>query len=76
MRFKAAKTPNSERPAGARNKTFRANLERRRSEAHTRLMERNLRTAAEQLERLDRLLGKGKGAVRERARLQEIVGAS
>jgi hypothetical protein len=45
----------------------------RREAAEKRQAARNIMTPQEQLDRLDRMLGKGKGAVKERARLAEII---
>ena len=45
----------------------------RQESAQERQDERDSRTAAQQLARLDQLLGKGVGAVKERARLQRML---
>jgi len=45
----------------------------RAKEADERMEERSNRSPAQQIERLDTLLGKGVGAESERARLQEQV---
>lgn len=47
--------------------------EGRRREAEARQKERDRLSAEEQLARLDERLGKGKGAARERARLQALI---
>ena len=71
--FKANRTPNSSRPAGARNKVFRAEKQRRREEAGVRAAEYAQLTPQQKLERLDRRLGKGVGAQRERARITYVM---
>ena len=48
-------------------------LERRRNDAMERAAARNERSAAQQIAELDRRLGKGVGAKRERARLLKAV---
>ena len=48
-------------------------LQRRRSEAAERQAERDLRSPQEQLRFLDQILGAGKGAKKERARLEAQV---
>jgi len=45
----------------------------RRESAEERREAREARTPQEQLARLDRLLGKGKGAAKERARLKKLA---
>lgn len=67
--IKSVRTPNSMRPAGARNRNLRAERQRRREEAAKRQAARDARSPAEQLARLDAMLGVGVGATRERARL-------
>lgn len=47
--------------------------ENRRNDAMERAAARNERSAAAQIAELDRRLGKGKGAVRERARLMKAL---
>lgn len=47
----------------------RVRVEKRQVEADQRAEKRAKRTAKQQVARLDKLLGKGKGAVKERARL-------
>lgn len=47
--------------------------EARQKEAAVRLEERSKRSPQEQLATLDRTLGVGVGAVRERARLQKLI---
>jgi hypothetical protein len=55
---------------GRRNKQL---IELRRREARERQAERDNRTPQEQLARLDRILGNGQGARRERARLKKQI---
>ena len=50
-----------------------ADLQRRRSEAAERQAERDQRSPQEQLRFLDQILGAGKGAKKERARLHAQV---
>lgn len=64
------KTPNANRPAGARNKFLRAELERRRSEAEVRQAAANARTPEEQIKRLD---AAGLVATKERAKLAKRI---
>lgn len=71
--LKANRTPNSMRPAGARNKTLRAEAARRRAEAQVRSAEYTQLTPQQRLERLDQRLGKGVGATRERTRLAKMI---
>jgi hypothetical protein len=73
--MKANRTPNSARSVGARNKVFRAEQQRRREEAGVRAAEYMQLTPQQKLERLDRRLGKGVGAVRERARIATVLAA-
>jgi hypothetical protein len=47
--------------------------EEKRQQALARQEARNKLTPAQQLAKLDALLGKGKGAKRERARLQKLI---
>lgn len=49
------------------------NSEEKRQDAYARQELRNERTPAQQLARLDRILGPGKGAKKERARLEAII---
>lgn len=67
------KTPNSQRPAGARNKQFQADLARRRAEAKARQAVYDAKTPAQLLKELDTAFGVGKGAAKERAKLQARV---
>ena len=48
-----------------------ADRQRRAEAAEGRAVERSNRTAQQQIERLDTLLGKGTGATKERARLEK-----
>ena len=48
------------------------NAKTKRDEASIRAEARAKRTPKQQLKHLDRLLGKGKGATKERARLNEL----
>ena len=73
--LKSIRTPNSSRPQGARNKFFRAEKQRRREEAEARAEVRKNMSPQQQLARLDRLLGAGVGAARERARLHAQIAA-
>jgi hypothetical protein len=52
-----------------RRKNFPRRRETRRIEAEERQEERNKRSNAQQLARLDKKLGEGKGAVKERLKL-------
>jgi hypothetical protein len=45
----------------------------RREEALTRQEERNQRTPKQQIQHLDKILGKGQGATKERARLAKMM---
>ena len=45
----------------------------RREEAKARQEERNQRTPQQQIQHLDKILGKGKGATKERARLAKMM---
>ena len=47
----------------------------RREESLIRQEERNKRTSQQQLAHLDKVLGKGKGATKERARLAKMMEA-
>lgn len=49
------------------------NRDGRRKSAAERQAARDERSHQEQLERLDRILGKGKGAAKERARLKALI---
>lgn len=69
--FKAGKTPNAMRPKGARNKTLRAEKQRRREEAIIRQTEYAALSTKEKIQRLDAKLGVGVGAVKQRARLDK-----
>lgn len=51
----------------------KAKKEQRREEAEARQEKHNLLTPRQKLEKLDRRLGKDKGASKERARLQKII---
>lgn len=71
------KTPNSQRPAGARNKVSQADLVRRRTEAKERQATYDSLPPAEILKNLDRAFGVGQGAKKERAKLAaRIAGTS
>ena len=48
-------------------------LEEKRQQAFARQEARNKLTPAQQLAKLDALLGKGKGAKKERARLEKLI---
>lgn len=48
--------------------------EERRAKALELKEERAKRTAAQQIQRLDKMLGEGQGAKKERARLGQVVG--
>ena len=48
-----------------------ADRQRRREAAEGRAFERSNRTAQQQLDKLDALLGEGAGAAKERARLEK-----
>lgn len=72
-RFRTGKVPNADRPKGARNKVFRANLEKRRAEAVKRQAITDALTPQQRLANLDTKFGVGLGAVKERAKLAEII---
>lgn len=72
-RFRTGKVPNSMRPKGARNKVFRAALEKRRVEAKARQAVTDKLTPQARLAALDAKLGVGLGAAKERQRLQDII---
>ena len=55
-----------------RSRSRRAEL---REEAEQRAAEREARTPQQQLQRLDKLLGEGVGAAKERARLSKLIEA-
>lgn len=58
----------------ARHKFNRRDLkEARQKSAAVRLEERGKRSAKDQIAELDRILGVGIGAVRERSRLQKLI---
>ena len=48
---------------------------RRRQRAEALAEERAKRSSQQQIERLDEIFGKGKGAIRERARLTKLIAA-
>ena len=54
-------------------KNLRVRIEARQKNAEERLEARSKRTAEQQLQRLDDMLGTGVGAVRERHRLQKEI---
>lgn len=66
-------TPNSSRPAGARNKVLRAEKQRRYEEAQVRAEEHDALTTEQKIAKLDRRLGKGVGAEKERAKLERVL---
>jgi hypothetical protein len=72
-RFRVGKVSNADRPAGARNKVFRANLEKRRAEAKARQALTDKLTPQARLKALDAKLGVGIGALKERTKLAEII---
>jgi hypothetical protein len=72
-RFRTGKVPNVDRPKGARNKVFRANLEKRRAEAKARQALTDKQTPQQRLAALDAQFGVGVGAVKERARLASYI---
>jgi len=69
MSITHGKTPNSARPAGARNKFLRADREKKRSEAKVRQEAYDKLTPKQKLQRLDDKFGKDQGAKRERERI-------
>lgn len=73
IKIRGSRWPNSQRPAGARNKVLRAKQEQRRLEAEARAAARAKRSPAQQLVLLDERLGQGVGAARERTRLGGLV---
>lgn len=72
-RFRTGKVSNADRPKGARNKVFRANLEKRRTEAKARQAVTDALTPQQRLANLDAKFGPGLGATKERAKLAEII---
>lgn len=71
--FSRGRTPNADRPAGARNKVLRAKNERKAREAVERKVAHELTTPEDQIAYLDRKLGVGVGAQKERERLLKLV---
>lgn len=67
------RTPNANRPKGARNKFFLAEKAQRRVEAEERNAKYQALTPAQRLARLDTAFGKGVGAKRERARIAKLA---
>lgn len=69
--MKAKERSKNYRPSD--HKKNRLRVEKRQDEADTRNNERANRSAKQQLALLDKRLGKGKGAKKERARLQKEI---
>ena len=61
--------PNSERPAGARNKISGAKREKRRQEAEARQVAYDKLTFEQRIVRMNSAFGQGVGAQRERTRI-------
>lgn len=71
--FSRGRLPNSERPAGARNKVLRAKNERKTREALERQAAHEQTTPEDQVAYLDRKFGVGVGARRERENLAKLI---